>query len=239
MSTSNVQPQVCSCTRWPPASAKRSICTASGRSHSTRTADRSSTTTTTPWSTSTRPAPVLTPCLWSSGLWAPCTDRGRSVSTQDPATLGRTHRTHLHRPTEIFKVTAVVNNSLQTIFSLLCFYGTILEFLIGVTFFYFRQAAAWSFSIQQDPHGNLSKTESHFVWLVLPQPCWPLLLITEMTSKRSEPDPASHRSIIQGTHDKLIYEMKQTKKKSPLGDRATWVICCNLPSMSTTAWRAI
>lgn len=98
MSTSNVQPRVCSCTRWPPASARRSICTASGPSQATHTADQSSTTTTILWSTSTPPAPVLTPCLWSSELWAHCTDRGRSSSTPDPVILGDNHRmNHTYR----------------------------------------------------------------------------------------------------------------------------------------------
>lgn len=115
MSTSSGQPRGCSCTPWPPASARSSICTASGPSHWTRAADRSSTTTTTLWSTSTPPAPVLTPCRWSSGLWAHYTDRGRSSSTPDPVTVGGTCRNHLRRQTEIFKATAAVENSLPTI----------------------------------------------------------------------------------------------------------------------------
>lgn len=97
-STSNVQPRVCSCTPWPPASARRSICTASGPSQATRTADQSSTTTTTLWSTSTPPAPVPTPCPWSSELWALCTDRGRSSSTPDPVILGDNHRMNRWQP---------------------------------------------------------------------------------------------------------------------------------------------
>lgn len=124
-STSSGQPRGCSCTPWPPASARSSICTASGPSRWTRAAHRSSTTTTTLWSTSTPPAPVLTPCRWSSGLWAHCTDRGRSSSTLDPATVGGTRRNHLRRRTEIFKATPAVDNSLPTLPSSVCFYGTI------------------------------------------------------------------------------------------------------------------
>lgn len=85
--TSSGPPPVCSCTRWPRASARRSTSTGSGPSHWTRWGNQSSTTTTTPWSTSTRPAPVRTPCPWSSGRWAHCTDRGRSASTPGPVTL--------------------------------------------------------------------------------------------------------------------------------------------------------
>lgn len=87
--TSSGPPPVCSCTRWPRASVRRSTSMGSGRSRWTPWGDRSSTTTTTPWSTSTRPAPVLTPCPWSSGRWAHCTNRGRSASTQGPVTLRR------------------------------------------------------------------------------------------------------------------------------------------------------
>lgn len=113
-STSNVRPQASSCTPWRPASARRSICTASGHFQWTRMAKQLNTTTTTPWSTSTPPAPVLTPCPWSSGRWARCTDRGRSGSTQG-AVRWRTAGTRF-KAVQHFPVTACLVRTLYYYF---------------------------------------------------------------------------------------------------------------------------
>lgn len=91
-STSNVRPPASSCTQWPLASARRSTFTAFGPFRSTRKANRLNTTTTTPSNMSTPPARVLTPCLWSSGPWARCTDRGRYGSTLGFVASSRDHR---------------------------------------------------------------------------------------------------------------------------------------------------
>lgn len=91
-STSNVRPPASSCTQWPLASARRSTFTAFGPFRSTHKANRLNTTTTTPSNMSTPPARVLTPCLWSSGPWARCTDRGRYGSTLGFVASSRDHR---------------------------------------------------------------------------------------------------------------------------------------------------
>lgn len=92
MCTSSVRPPGSSCTRWQLASVRKSIFTASGPFRSTRRENRSNTTTTILLSTSTPPARVLTPCLWSSGPWAHCTDRGRCSSTPGAVMWRRDHR---------------------------------------------------------------------------------------------------------------------------------------------------
>ena len=146
MSTSSVRPLGSSCTQWPLASVMRSICTASGPSHTTRRVNRWNTTTTILWSTSIRPAPALTPCLWSSGPWARCTDRGRCGSTLEPVTPKETRRSSRASSWQHISMETTLSRLCEKVFLLRYFFETWIKIfsVIGLNFFLSKEVTSFT-----------------------------------------------------------------------------------------------